>query len=344
MQPHPPSSLNRTKSRCSTTWRTTVLAALAVCALATAPAARADPPGNRIVDPGAEDPALSAWQAAGTASVPYGSPNVPVDPGLAGAGGSRLFAFQTPSASLTQTVDLSDLAPSIDATGVRVSVGGTFGASGARTDTAQLTTQPLDAGGTAIGTSRTVGPATPEDRGNATVGTPCNQQLEVPPGTRAVRVDVTSTGGADGANTAFADNLYVTTAEVAFTATGVITAAGCYRDITSFPSLPAPVPVPPTAPSPPPKTPLPKLAALVSMSTKTKCRKTPARFRVKPSQRTAVKRLSVTARGRTVTRDPRRSSRYLTIAVKTRRTTMKLKVDLLDGRSRTGTVTYRACR
>jgi hypothetical protein len=296
------------------------------------------------VDPGAEDLALVAWQTAGTASVAYGTANVPANPGLYGEG-TRLFAFQAPAATLTQTVDLSDLAASTDGSGVLLSIGGVFGASGTRPDAAQLTAQPLDAAGTPLGPPGVVGPATPEDRKNATTGAPCNASLAAPPGTRAVRVSVTSAGGADGVNTAFVDNLYLTTATVAFTATGDVSPAGCFRDTTHFPLPVPPPPSAPPAPAPqtPSKKPLPKLAALVSMSAKTTCRRAPARFRVKPSQRTTVERLSVTARGRTVSRDPRRSTRYLAVAMRGRRTTVRIRLDLVDGRTRTGTAIYRAC-
>jgi hypothetical protein len=287
-----------------------------------------------VSNPGAEDGTVGGWQASGTAAAAYGSSNMPTGPGLYGEG-SRLFAFNAPNATLTQVVSVADLSPSFDGATVRLSFGGTFGANGTRADPAQISVQALDGAGAPLGLAQTVGPVTPEARRNATDGLICNGSIAPPVGTRSIQVAVASPGGADGTNTAFADELYVTTATIAFPTSGG-SDNGCIVSTTIGPAPEPPAVKPPGA--------IPKLTSLVSMSSRATCRRTPARIRVKPTQRAKVRRLSITSRGRTTSLNPNRQRGFRSVAIEGRRTVVRLNVQLVDGRIRTGTITYRACR
>lgn len=330
-----PRYIDFTNGRTSKLRRFVPALATGIALSAAAPAAGAVPE-NRIVDPGAEDSTLAAWQVSGAQSVAFGTSNTPATPGIHGDG-ARLFAFGSSPATLTQLVSVADLAAAIDGPGVRLSFGGSVGANGPRADAVQIAVQPLDSNGAPLGPAQSTGPQTPAQRQNRTTLLPCTGSIQPPAGTRAIQLGVSSTGASDGTNTAFADDLYVTTATIALPTSGVSGDNGCFTDTTVA------SPTPQTPPAPKPHRPTPKLTSLVSMSSRAKCRTTAARLRVKAGQRSNVKRLLVAYRGRTSSVDPRRTVRYISVPMKGRRTTVKVKVSLADGRTRTGTVTYRSC-
>ncbi len=310
----------------------------AVVALSMASSAMAFPPGNRVVDPGAEDPLMGAWQSSGFASVLFGqSPSVPAAPFL--GDGARLFAAQGPNATLAQTVDVADLGAAIDESargqavpGLALRFGAGVGARGPRADLIRIALQPLDGAGGPLADPVVAGPQTPDQRQNLTRLLDCAGTLRPPAGTRAVRITLDAPGGPDGVNTAFADRVYVTAEAADYHGTDP---NGCQRI--------DPIATPPSAPARMP-TSAPKLTSLVTMSPRTRCRRTAMRFRVKDAWRSRVRRLSLTAGTRSISHDPRRTARFLLLAPP--RTTMRvrIRVQLLDGRLRTGTVRYHACR
>jgi len=82
---------------------------------------------------------------------------------------------------------------------------------------------------------------------------------------------------------------------------------------------------------------------LVTMPASKRCgRCGPLRFRVRPSWRTRVKSLRITARGRRIVGNARTT---ITIATPRRRTLhVALRVRMRDGRERSGTRLYTGCR
>jgi len=228
-----------------------VLASVALL-LAGAGFAEAIPPGNRVVNHGAEDATLAGWEHEGFASVEYGSsPRYPPAsrPGFFGGGdGQRLFAANTTGARLTQTVDVGDLAQSIDAGDQRLYFGGDLGAAAGSSDTIELRFQALDASGNALGERVVIGAPTNADRGGATSAVPCQGTVVVPVGTRSVRLGLVALG-APGDNLAFADAVYLSTEGLAIPAVGGFRPAdgpGCRTNVRE--PQPQPQPPPPTSP------------------------------------------------------------------------------------------------
>src|SRR3954468_5719955 len=121
-----------------------MLGRLALCTtlalLAAAPAEAAIPPGNLLVNPGAEagpgSPDSSAidpppgWTVAGDfTAVQYGAPAfLTLQDGAALGGGTNFFAGgNTPASSGTQAVNVAGAAPEIDAGTVSATLSGLLG-------------------------------------------------------------------------------------------------------------------------------------------------------------------------------------------------------------------------
>ncbi len=226
-----------------------VLASVALL-LAGAGLAEAIPSGNRVVNPGAEDATLTGWQQDGFASVEYGSAaRYPpaARPGFFGGGdGERLFAASVTGAQLTQTVDVADLAASIDAGDQFLYGGADLGAAAGSSDTIELRFEPLDASGDPLGQPVVIGRPTNADRGGTTRAVPCETGIRPPPGTRGVQLTLVALG-APGANLAFADAIYLTDQAVA------IPVQAGYRpaDGPGCRAVPQPQPQPPPPPASP---------------------------------------------------------------------------------------------
>jgi hypothetical protein len=206
--------MNNQRRRPRSSRRVGVAALTGVILLAGAVLAQAYPPGNRVVNPGAEDATLTGWEQDGFASVEYGSAArypAAARPGFFGGGdGERLFAASVTGARLTQTVEVTDLAASIDA-GDQVLYGGAdLGAAAGSNDTIELTFQPLDASGDLLGQPVVIGRPTNADRGGTTSAVPCETRVGIAPGVRGVQVTLVALG-APGANLAFADAVYLST-------------------------------------------------------------------------------------------------------------------------------------
>ena len=239
--------VNGHRSRCSRSYRLAATAvATSVVLVAGAGFAAAYPPGNRVVNPGAEDGTLAGWQSTGFTSEPYGSlARYPpaARPGFSGDG-VRLFAANTTGARLTQIVDVADLARSIDAGGQQLYFGADLGAAAGSSDTIELAFEPLGASGEPLGERVVIGAPTDGDRGGTTSTVPCNTGVTVPPGSRGVRLTLDAIG-APGANLAFADAVYVSTESLAAPPIGGYRPAdgrGCRTSVRE--PQPAPTPAP----------------------------------------------------------------------------------------------------
>lgn len=203
-----------------------VAGAVGLLLIATA-ASAFSPPGNRLINPGAEDAALTGWEHTGFSSVAYGSSAAyppAARPGFTGDG-TRLFLAGRTGARLLQTVDVTDLAPAIDAGDQQLAFGADLGAPAGSVDTIRLTFQTLDAGGQPLGEPIVVGMPTDADRGGQTRIIPCSGSVTAPAGTRAARVTLDAVG-APGPNRAFADAVYVTSEAVGTPAVGERPAEG----------------------------------------------------------------------------------------------------------------------
>jgi hypothetical protein len=198
--------------------------ALAALLLPAASAAAAVPPGNLLVDPGAEagpgapdDATIDVppgWTAVGDATaVQYGaSGGFPTTADAAALGGGANFFAGGPDGdanALTQTVDVSGAATEIDGGGLRATVSGDFGGYAGQNDSATLTVTFLSATGAALGTLASP-PVTLADRGGNTALLFRTASGPVPAGTRSLgaRLDMVRVDGAY--NDGYADNLSVT--------------------------------------------------------------------------------------------------------------------------------------
>jgi hypothetical protein len=107
---------------------------------------------------------------------------------------------------LTQTVDVSSLASSIDASHLIYNFSGFFGGTGSVDDYAYGYLFFYDAGNSAV-TSGAIGYVSPANRGNQTGLLFSSTADTVPAGTRRIEVDIYFQGTTLGYNYGIADNL-----------------------------------------------------------------------------------------------------------------------------------------
>lgn len=122
--------------------------------------------------------------------------------------GSNFFLGGSTNGSISQRIDLADIALDTDGPGVNYTLSGWFGGAGTSADSAALTVSFLDDQGAVLGTD-SVGGATPAERGNVTGLLPRSDTGILPAGTRAVEF-VLNSNSASGTNDASADNLSFT--------------------------------------------------------------------------------------------------------------------------------------
>jgi hypothetical protein len=125
--------------------------------------------------------------------------------------GMNLFIGGTDDAmsSLTQTIDVSADAASIDAAAVTYTLSGWLGGFEDQEDYATLTVTFQDMTGAALGTG-TIGPVTAEDRANVTELLERDTTGSVPAGTRSVLVVLAMVREAGANNDGYADDLSLT--------------------------------------------------------------------------------------------------------------------------------------
>jgi hypothetical protein len=119
--------------------------------------------------------------------------------------GNNFFLGGTASASISQRINLADIALDIDSPGVNYTLSGWFGGAGSDADSAMLTVSFLDAQGAVLGTD-SAGAVTAAERGNVTGLLQRSESGVLPVGTRFVEFVLTCSS-ATGSNDASADNL-----------------------------------------------------------------------------------------------------------------------------------------
>jgi hypothetical protein len=159
--------------------------------------------GSAVTTPG--------WTVFGEATaVKYGATNYPTatDPGPPDRGNNFFAGGPNDGLSiLSQTVDVSTYATSIDAGGVQVALSGYFGGWKTQDDIAVMTATFQDGSATAIGQPVTIGGVSASDRGNVTELLLRATTQPVPAGTRSIAIDVTMTRSSVLANDGYADDL-----------------------------------------------------------------------------------------------------------------------------------------
>lgn len=323
---------------------TAAVAAL-IAAMTAMPAQAFSPPGNRIINPGAEAPGLDGWQGAGFAPAAYGSAEryPPLEPVAAQhyGDGTQLFAATQRDAQITQTIHVGDLSASIDA-GQRptLAYGGDFGAQAGSEDTSRITVQPQDDSGAPTADAQIVGQPTAADRDNQTTLLNCIGWLQLPPRTRAVQVTLQALG-ATATSTAMADSLFLTSERVAIPAISESTVPaqgpGCRTRIPRpLPSLGTTDPRPMMSARP-----VPKLTSLLLLPAARRCGKPPVlRFRVATNWRSKVEQMTIAARGRRLQAGPHR---WTLLRGPTDRLLVRFTVRLKDGRVRIGARRFVGC-
>ncbi len=297
--------------------------------------ASASLPSSRLVNPGAEE-GLAGWQGSGFGFATYddsGVPRFPAPnfvPGPAPDLGARLFSAPADGA-IWQSVDLSDLAATIDSGAQPLSVGGLLGGRGGQDGGARLVAQPLDAAGAALGAPYVVGHPTDRDRQSRTALLPCNIHNQIAPvGTRAVLVRLEAVGHG------LADRLFLSTERFAFTA-----ALHAPTRVADGPRCLTGELVGPWPPGAPPAPPAPTLRLLVTMPASDRCgRKGPLRFAVHRRWRSTVKSLEVRARGKRIIRT---AHHMIKIAPPRGTLRVALHVKLRDGREQASTQRFYGC-
>ncbi len=197
------------------------------------------PPGNLVVNPGAEDSPGSdvatvvkpvGWVTTGNLSVWTYAPTESDKPTKAFAatigGGKNFFAGgpgdnsgKQTTHTAAQTIDVSGTATEIDAGQVGATLTAFIGGYTVAKDLATVTARFLDAAGAQIGSVR-VGPVTFDDRKRLTVLLKRTAQANLPPKTRTLAVVITVTADGNGAHHAYVDNISLTLGKASTTAAG----------------------------------------------------------------------------------------------------------------------------
>ncbi len=155
--------------------------------------------GNDVVPP-------PGWSTSGAfTAARYGASGFPPAPA---GGGSNLFAGGPAQAlsTATQTVSVSSSGADIDAERMRATLAALLGGWEGQEDSATVQATFLDVSGGALG-SMAVGPVTAADRGGKSALLPRSASARVPPGTRSVRVVITSRRASGIYNDGYADNV-----------------------------------------------------------------------------------------------------------------------------------------
>ncbi|MBI4876109.1 MAG: choice-of-anchor C family protein [Acidobacteria bacterium] len=177
---------------------------------------------NLIVNPGAESgpsdadcgavASIPGWTTAGIVAVcRYGWTYVPVSvPGAPDRGNQFFGGGYAARSSITQVIDLSSYAATIDA-GTPYTLSAWLGGWETQGDNAKLTATFRGAGGSALGAA-SVGPVTMAERNSITAFLLRSASGSVPSGTRSVLVELEFNRTDGNQNDGYADNLSLTLA------------------------------------------------------------------------------------------------------------------------------------
>lgn len=293
---------------------------------------------NMLANPGAEA-GLSGWQGSGFTATPYSSAAVAQYPAPFGngpqQGGSQLFTANG-SGVISQVVDFSPRATTIDGGSQYVALGGLFGGRGDQPGGVRLVVQPLDQASLPLGQPLIVGPPSLRDRRSTTTLMACDMLSTIAPvGMRSVLVRL------EAHDHGLADDLYLLPTRVSVSAGAsyppprTTDGSGCSTFEPAF------TPPPTSQPLSTPRR-LPKIASLVLMPATNRChRRAPLRFRIHPRWRSKVTSFEVTARGKHLRRGPSQ-----TVRLDAPRGTVlhvTLRVTMRDARITTATKRYLSC-
>jgi hypothetical protein len=181
--------------------------------------------GNLLVDPGAESAAICSPTGEDGMTVPgwtitSGEPDVvcygaaggfptAATTGPANRGTGFFTGGATGSSGLSQNVDVSAAAATIDGGGVGYDLSGWLGGYGAQLDRVGVTATFRNAAGASLG-STAIGPVSSIDRGLTTELLQRTSTGTLPVGTRSVQVDLAFTWTAGNTTDGYADNLSLT--------------------------------------------------------------------------------------------------------------------------------------
>lgn len=259
---------------------------------ATAEAQEVIVPGNRITNPGAEN-GLAAWTNAGFGVGRYGVAGGPTVETASQFGlGAQFFAGITGGATLSQEVDLTDLASKLDQPGYALQGTAYLGAATTSSDDPTVAFQPLGADGALLGAPTLLGPSSSAERRGETVLVSCVTKVPTPPGTRRVRITLAAGGATGQPSSAAVDRVSIGPASQAIPpASGGASTRAAGADCTPYspPLAPAPVqpaPVQPTQPATPGPTSTPD--ARVARPTLTALRLSRTSLSVRSSQKARV--------------------------------------------------------
>lgn len=172
-------------------------------------------PIDPLVDGSAEQ-GLSGWDANGFVVAQYGQTDTPPSDFANRVVTPDVFLATTGGATLTQTVSLASLAPTIDAGDETLYAYSYLGGSGDGADGVGMTVQLLDGSGLPLGSPSQLGPASAADRVDGTLVIPCYAMISVPAGTRSAIVTLTAEGSPGQPSTGTADDIQLYTSRPAF--------------------------------------------------------------------------------------------------------------------------------
>jgi hypothetical protein len=199
------------------------LATLAAALLLAAPASATLPPGNIVVNPGAEAAAgatdsekqvpLPGWTVTGPfTAVAYDTPAFLTKDDATRLGGGANFFAGGPDGDVntaSQLINVSGAAPEITK-GVTGTLSALIGGFSSQDDAATVSAQPLDAAGAPIAPPTVLGPVSSADRGGITNLLPRSAQVSIPLDTRLIAVTITATRTAGQYNDGYVDNVSFT--------------------------------------------------------------------------------------------------------------------------------------
>ena len=167
--------------------------------------------GGAELNPGAADAAstgrVACWDVTGSfGGVAYGATGFP--PAFSESG-INFFAGGPGSESSTaiQTIEVSNLASAIDAGTVSAALNARLGGKGTQPDNMTVSVTFKSAASGVLGSTLTIGPATPGQRSNTTQLLAASATTPVPPQTRFIVVTMTATRAADTYNDGYADSI-----------------------------------------------------------------------------------------------------------------------------------------
>jgi hypothetical protein len=196
------------------------LATLAAALLLAAPASADLPPGNLVVNPGAEaGPAatdssaqvpLPGWTVTGSlTAVAYGTSGFLTTDDAARFGGGAKFFAGGPDGDVntaSQLINVSGAAPEITK-GVTGTLSALIGGYATQDDSATVSAQPLNAAGTPIAPPTVLPAVSQADRQGTTNLLPRTARVSIPLDTRLIAVTISATRTAGQYNDGYVDNV-----------------------------------------------------------------------------------------------------------------------------------------